>query len=78
MIDPNAPAFPVEYENGMAEIKTLGLTKREYFAAQAIAVVNWHGLLHHTGVTPEIIADEAVGIADALIAKLNDTSSVRS
>ena len=76
MTNPNDPAFPVDPDSQRHQTASLGLllaglTKREYFIAMAINVVNWHSSLHDTEVTLEIIAEEAIGLADAIIAKLN-------
>lgn len=51
---------------------SIGLTKREYFAAMAIkGVLNWHAELKDIYANSELIANESVRIADALIAELN-------
>jgi hypothetical protein len=57
MTDPNEPAFPVA--------TNAGLTKREYFAAAALA-----GLVAD-GIRKSDVADFAVLVADQLIDALN-------
>jgi hypothetical protein len=71
MTNPNDLVFMTGSEIKDGKYAYSGITKREYFAAMAIAVVNWHAALHDAKVTPLIIVEEAVGIADALIAELN-------
>jgi hypothetical protein len=83
MTNPNDPAFAGELmfsPSALEEARkrgpslggpfeTCGLTKREYFAAMALCVVDWRSELRAKGL--EIIAKEAIAIADALIAELN-------
>lgn len=64
------PAFPtcdVLHPNGQIQYGSIGLTKREYFAAMAM-----QGLLAHDP-TYEFteIASDSVKMTDALIAELN-------
>jgi hypothetical protein len=69
--NPNDPAYPVTYGNGMAEKFTIGLTKREYFAAMAM-----QGLLHKCehNKPMELHAIQACKFSDSLIAELNKES----
>jgi hypothetical protein len=57
-MDPNAPAFPVDAGRQ-------GLTVRQYFA-----IVAMQGVLARSKCPPDVAADEAVKMADALIAEL--------
>jgi hypothetical protein len=60
MIKPDDPAFPVDIRG-----ISLGLTKREYFAA-----VIAQGFAANGSYGPPDLASEAVDYADALIAEL--------
>lgn len=68
-VDPNENAFPVFGEEGRNTFCHYGLTKREYFAAQAmqgmIASNEW------IADTLERVSKTAIEYADALIAELN-------
>jgi hypothetical protein len=70
MADISGPALPtpIAFVNGNFTTKG-GLTRREYFAAAAA-----QGLLANVGLsnaqTPALIAQNAVKLADALIAEL--------
>jgi hypothetical protein len=76
----NDPAWPVEYENGMAEIKTLGLSKREWFAGLAMQGI-LAGLISHRPLNDNdalalaagarLVGGMAVQQADALMVELN-------
>ena len=57
------PAFPVTYEDGMAEKFSVGMSLRAYLAAKAIC-------LFKGDVSTEFIARSCCNIADALIAEL--------
>lgn len=66
----NAPAFPFEYnDEQFGRMNTIGLTKREYFAAMAM-----QGYLAGYGLTEcanaEHVAKIAVECADALLTEL--------
>lgn len=71
----NEPAFPQEREEG---INTIGLTKRDYFAAMAMQGLVANKSVYETacfGSTEslsagQIIAPAALRIADALLAEL--------
>ena len=58
------PAFPFT-----AEAMSTGLTKREYFAGQAIA-----GLSVDADLRYEQVAEYAVKIADAVLKRLEETN----
>jgi len=69
-MNPSDPAFPVTYEDGMAEKFTVGLTKREYFAAIAMKGI----LSSHAMILPENrdkLAETACLYADAMIIELS-------
>lgn len=73
--EPNdgGPAFPETRPGGYGT--TTGLTKREWFAGQALSGLVSLGLSLRNSLTPEatngqIVADQAVSLADALIARL--------
>lgn len=66
MTDANEPIHP---DKNYGNIGGTGLTKREYFAGQALATIE------SSGRSPEFVAKRAVSIADALIAVLNLASS---
>ncbi|NER33029.1 MAG: hypothetical protein F6J93_02945 [Oscillatoria sp. SIO1A7] len=72
----NNAAFPYEQEFGGAYWAT-GLTKREYFAAQAL-----HGLIARSNTYPKLVARqlayEAVKFADELTSALAATAGSRS
>ena len=58
---------------------TAGLTKREYFAAAALSGLTSLGLQLQNSLTPEatnaeIVADQAVAIADALLKRLEEAA----
>jgi hypothetical protein len=65
---PNEPIIPLEYNN---DYTSMGLTKREYFAAMAMKgiITNKDGL----DIKIERIAESAVDMADTLIEELNKT-----
>lgn len=73
MTNPNDPAYPVTFEDGMAEKFTTGLTKREEFAKAAM-----QGLLVNKSDSRNKSSDDifrsvailSVRYADALIAEL--------
>lgn len=84
MTNPNDPAVPTNksytYNDPQAGDYTMredpmypGLTKREYFAAQALrGAIEWHGYHERPESTKvENIAKDCVGMADALIIELN-------
>jgi len=58
MSEENSPAFPTQVQ--------FGLTKREYFAAQAMSGI----ISSYESVSAQQVAREAVACADALIAEL--------
>ena len=71
--DESGTAFPATAP-GMS-CTTAGLSKREYFAGQSLSGLVSLGLQLQNSLTPEatnaqIVADQAVAIADALIARL--------
>lgn len=83
MTDPNEHAFAWpslgEHENGRTfAFSHGGLTKREYFAGQALrGAIGWHGIHEDPKYTkPENIAKDCVSLADALIAELNKKEAV--
>ena len=75
----NQPAFPIpDFVNGNGDVQpgSIGLTKREYFAAMAM-----QGILCHKGISWKIsqekevlieltTAKDAIAEADALLAEL--------
>jgi hypothetical protein len=69
MTDPNEPIYP---EKDWANVPTFGLTKKEYFASQALI-----GLLFNEKneydeyISSETMAKRAVFLADKLINELN-------
>ena len=68
-IDPTESAFPCDQDQ--FQVGTEGLTKREYFAAQAMVAamaVNVDG-----DIDPKETGRQAVKCADALIAALNES-----
>ena len=73
MIDPNDAAFarPLSRNNSYDEgsYDQTGLTKREYFAGQAMAAVGSTGSAAR--MLPEQFAKHCVSLADALIEELN-------
>lgn len=62
---------PIQHDPCRDDGNVCSLTKREYFAAMALLVINWHAALHDSQVKTETIAQEAVGIAEALILELS-------
>jgi len=74
MTDPNHAAFPFQYVEKDTLIIHPGLSIRHYFAALAMQGM----LADQTYVQPNqsnIIAEEAVKLADALIEELNKEKS---
>lgn len=68
-MNPNDPAFPVAFDT-----EEKGLTKREYFAKEAMAALIIHRevqLDHESKVPADVIARMAIAQADALIAELS-------
>lgn len=68
-IDPNAPAFPLDYcPEGMTWNQVRGLTIRAEIAARVLA-----GMVDMTGdaMHASTYAEASVKLADALIAELN-------
>jgi len=63
--DTGGPAFPVGY--GYAQADEVGMTLRDYFAAQAAAGLGAVGSF----ISPEIWARTAYEIADAMLAERN-------
>ena len=65
----DSPASGFGYQNGShSYYQTRGLTKREYFAAAAM-----QGLIAQTSIRVDVnvIVDEAISCADALLEKLS-------
>ena len=80
MTNPEEQAFPRNYayqnpEAGKSELKSHpGLTKREWFAGQALrGMCEWDAEHNEptSGRNVQIIVEGCVGLADALIAELN-------
>ena len=72
--DESGTAFPETRPGGYGT--TAGLTKREYFAGQALSGLVSLGLQLDNSLTPEatnaeIVADQSVAIADALLKRLD-------
>lgn len=77
MTNPKDPAFPVaieakSYSNGNIWVPPPGLTKREYFAAQALrGAIEWQALNSKPqNFDVKLLAKDCVGVADALIEAL--------
>lgn len=68
MTNSNDPAFPLAYSETF-HLDKVGLTKREYFAAQAMK-----GFINAFGFTEEV-PKQAIQMADALMAELNKEST---
>lgn len=69
MTNPNDPAFPCNVN------ATIGMSKREYFAAMAMKAL-WDSAPQDGGTTihklvPDAMARSAIRLADALIEALN-------
>lgn len=77
MKTPNDQAFPCF--NGDQFTPTLGLTKREYFAAMAMQGLLAHNCDHFkdSDLEKEGVANRSVQMADALIAELNNESEIK-
>lgn len=72
--NPRHPAFfPLPYPMNSEEEKQAGLTKREYFASEALAGLlgNYEAFGPIFQGNEEGLAEKAVGLADALIKELN-------
>ena len=69
MVKPDDAAFsrPAGQGDGYANPSEFGLTIRQYFAAQAMIGILASGTAYH----PELVAEQALKNADALISALN-------
>ena len=73
MTNPNAPANVVDGIHGADAMRSdnIGLTKREHFAAMAMASYAGADYVANSGIPQSEIAEWAVEMADALINALN-------
>jgi len=67
---PNETAFPIGMLPGEQ-----GLTKREYFASMAMQGLLSNSSVMNTQITKTLMANLAIGSADALIEQLNKEKS---